>query len=83
MNTKPKRPNGKTRQRIETLYRQHPNWTLERYARRLGLSHTAVYYHLVDIKAKYRRPDQPAPRQARRQSVADPYGQIEFSRSRR
>lgn len=80
MKTKPSRPNGKTRQRIEQLYRQHPDWTLERFARKLGMSTTAVFYHLVDVKAKVAA-SQPSkrsrPYRARRLMVADPYGQIE------
>lgn len=85
MKTKPTRPNGNTRKRLEGLYRAHPNWTLERFARRLGMSTTAIHYHLTAIKAsgivvaitENRRPV----RRTKRRMVADPYGQIIYSRS--
>lgn len=83
MNTKPSRRNGLTRVRVEKLYRQHPKWTLERYARRLGVSHVTVHYHLASIKAKepvagagMSIETRPVRRPARR-TIADPYGQIE------
>lgn len=83
MKTKPTRPNGNTRKRLEGLYRAHPNWTLERFARRLGMSTTAIYYHLTAIKASgivVVTENQPVHRTKRRM-VADPYGQIIYSRS--
>ena len=80
-NTNPKRKNNLTRQRVEKLYRQHPTWTLERYARRLGVSHVTIHYHLVGIKAqagiRSDKPRKPVRKATRGLSIADPYGQIE------